>query len=86
MNKNEPYAHEGVLLALDLYVRHGVKPGGFLTAVLQNKLKEAYQCADDYNTEHMWHLVKHLYWEIPAEAWGSEEKFEKWIKHRNENK
>jgi len=84
MDRNEPYVHEFVLAGLERYVKQRIRPGPFLEAVLCNKLKEAYQLADDYNEAHLYHLVKYLYWEIPGLAWGSEKKYKDWLKGKHE--
>lgn len=82
MNRNEEYAHEACLRGIKEYVIDHRPVGDFLTAVLSNKLKEAYLYADDYNTEHMWHLVKYLYHNVPAVCWGSEEAYKQWTARR----
>ena len=64
------------------YLEEGIKPGSFLTAVLENKLVEAYSRADSINTECMREWVELLYNELPLEAWGSPEKVTKWMNQR----
>ncbi len=66
--------------ALDRYIKQRLQPGGFLTAVLTNKLGEAFGRADDQNTEHLRCVVEYVYNDIPSIAWGSEEKVEAWIR------
>ena len=61
-----------------LYLEHGVIPGGFLQAVICNKLKEAYMKADDINIARMFDIVKFFYNEAPSPAWGSEENMKQW--------
>jgi hypothetical protein len=78
MDRNEKYAHELCLAGITRYVENHEPVGDFLKAVLSNKLKEAYMYADDYNTEHMWHLVKYIYSNIPSACWGSEEAYKRW--------
>lgn len=84
MNIEEVYTHPGVLNSLDRYLKERVMPGPFLLAVLSNKLKESFQLADDYNAAHLWHLTKHLYWNIPSIAWGSPEAVTKWLDKKDQ--
>lgn len=63
-----------------LYIEHGVEPGGFLRAVLQNQLVEAFGRADDTNRAAMFQWAGWLYNEAPRGAWGSPEKVDAWIK------
>jgi len=57
--------------AIDRYVASGIPPGGFLLAVLQNDLKEAFARADEGNTRDMFEIVSYCYNNIPSVAWGS---------------
>ena len=61
------------------YVEEGVDPAGFLRAVLENNLVEAFERADDINREAMAVWVTWLIWDVPAPAWGSPEKVSKWM-------
>lgn len=70
------HMHEG----LKNYVVHGIPPGGFLTAVLENKLVESFAKADDVNQRNMLGWVNFLYGAMPVGSWGSEEAVAKWIK------
>lgn len=65
--------------AFDRYVQKGIGPGGFVTAVLENNLKEAFSRADSINLAHMHEIVMYCYWEIPSACWGSPEKVAKWM-------
>lgn len=62
-----------------LYIEEGEKPGGFISACLENKLVEAYGRADEVNQERMRDIVNFLYNEAPAPCWGSDEKVKNWI-------
>lgn len=66
--------------ALTRYVEHGIKPGGFLTAVLSNDLFGAFSRADPLNAAAMQDIVKFIYNELPAGAWGSPEKVQAFVK------
>lgn len=69
--------------SLDLYVKHGCEPGGFLYAVLSNNLSEAVGRADAGNLAALADIVKFVYNELPSEAWGSQNKVNAWLKkHR----
>jgi len=65
--------------ALQRYLDHGIMPGGFLTAVLQNDLKESMYRADDGNRAALAHLVRYLYNYVPMAAWGSPERVMEWV-------
>lgn len=61
------------------YIEHGIEPGGFLTAVLSNDLKEACGRADHINQHVLWEIVAWCFNELPHNAWGSAEKYRNWI-------
>lgn len=65
--------------SLNRYVSQHVKPGGFLTAVLENDLINAHWLADSENLAALDELLKKIYNEIPGNAWGSPEKVEAWL-------
>ena len=62
------------------YLMHGTEPGGFLTAVICNKLVQSFGKADENNAACMRDWADILYNVFPSEAWGNEEKFNAWIK------
>lgn len=53
-------------------------PGGFVTAVLENNLKEAFVRADDYNLDSMKAIVTYCYSRLPSTCWGSAEAVREW--------
>jgi len=61
------------------YLEAGIKPGDFLTAVLENNLTESFARADSINQIHMLDWVKFLCSELPLGCWGSREKVKNWI-------
>ena len=67
-----------LLAGIDRYIDHGYLPGGFLQAVLENKLKEAFERADTTSLAAMHDIVKYLYNFIPMAAWGSPERVTEW--------
>lgn len=61
------------------YIEHGIKPGGFLEAVLKNDLKGAVTKADDTNIKELTNIVLWIHWEIPSGSCGSELKVKSWM-------
>lgn len=61
------------------YIEDGIKPGSFLSAVIQNNFSGACMCADSENIQNLPAYAAYFYWEVLSEAWGSKEKMEKWI-------
>lgn len=64
---------------LERYINHGVEPGDFLTAVIENDLAEAVGRADAENMHNLPAYVGYLYNEAPSQCWGSPEKMKAWI-------
>jgi len=73
-----------VIDGLSLYVLLGIQPGHFLTAVLENDLRESFARADEECRRGLFALVCFLYNGIPARAWGSPERVEQWLDTRSE--
>ena len=61
------------------YLEHGIPPGGFLTAVLENDLFAAVSRADQQNLASLKDWVVFIYNEVPNSAHGSPEKVDKWV-------
>jgi hypothetical protein len=72
--------HEGLLR----YLRQGVIPGGFLTAVLQGDLFKAAVTADRENRDALGQIAMALVWALPEVAFGSREKVDRWAKAARE--
>lgn len=72
--------------ALERYLNHGIMPGSFLTAVLENNLSEAFGRADICNEANMKNIVGYIYNNIPSYAWGSKEKVKQYLLTLNERK
>ena len=72
--------------ALDEYATHGLQPGGFLTAVLENNLMEAVGRADDYNAHTLVDIIRYCYNDIPGLCWGSPEKVKTWIERKQKER
>lgn len=65
--------------ALIDYLRYGLPPGSFLTAVLSNDLYEAVKRADDDNRRALADFVIILANYVPIDAWGSPDDVQAWI-------
>ncbi len=61
------------------YIEHGIVPGDFLTAILENDFVHAYGIADETNTACMRDWAAWLYNDCPSAAWGSHEIVIAWI-------
>lgn len=64
------------------YLVYRLAPGHFLTAVLANDLREAISRADTDSEAGLGHLVRFLYNDAPALAWGSPAKVEAWLEDK----
>lgn len=78
MNKTETTLPQHTLEALNNYKLNG-HAGGFLSAVLENNLKEALGRADLENRAALFAIVSWCYNEMPSQAWGSKEKVAEWV-------
>lgn len=70
---------QGVRDALDRYVTHGISPGSFTRAVLENDLFEALGRGDLESTAALPAICGYVYNELPSDCWGSPEKVVAWI-------
>lgn len=68
--------------ALDRWVKHGLMPGSFLTAVLSNDLMGAMALADDDNRAALYETVAWLRDAAPNMCWGSPDKVKAWAVYR----
>lgn len=75
-----------MIRALGRYVLHGIAPGGFLLAVLENDLMEATERADQENLRNLPAYAAFLYNEVPGSCHGSREKVNAWMKARQEKR
>ena len=67
---------------LVMYVEHGIPPGSFLLAVLQDSFVEAAARADEINKHCFFQWADVLWNELPGDCWGSPEKVRAWIAAR----
>jgi len=65
--------------ALKAYVEHGIPPGDFVRAVLENRFVEVVCRADDNNTVALREIAWWVYNEAPTACWGNREKVDVWI-------
>ena len=70
---------QSTIQTINDYVELGYEPGGFVTAVLANDLKEAFGRADIQNRETMFQIVSYVYNEIPNMCQGSYEIVKNWL-------
>lgn len=75
-----PYMMEG----LWNYVKHGIPPGSFLCAVLENNLVHAAEKADVQNIACLPAYASFLVSKAPGACWGSPEKVSRWINMKGE--
>jgi len=61
------------------YILQGIKPGGFLTAILSNDLKEAAGRADSSNQRMLFEWASFIVNYIPAPSQGGPEQVNDWI-------
>lgn len=67
--------HDGLVR----YLLHGIRPGGFLCAVLSNNLQEAIvRCAWPHTPMTIDALVRYFLNGIPSPAWGSPRAVDDW--------
>jgi hypothetical protein len=85
--KDDPYypMSEYITGALERYLNHGIMPGSFMTAVLENNLKEAVARADNFNRVNLPNIVGYLWNHIPSAAWGSKEQVASWLEQFQED-
>lgn len=64
------------------YIKYGIKPGAFLTAVIEGDLYEARARADMWNATRLMQIAKWFADHAPAESFGSPELMAAWMKKR----
>lgn len=69
---------KATIAAIRKHADDGYDVGHFVTAVLENNLKEAINRADDSNIKCLRDIVRYCYWEITSICWGSPEKVAAW--------
>lgn len=66
---------------LERYLNNHIRPGNFLTAVLENDLKGACGYADEESYAGLKDLLMYLHWEVGIDCYGSKEKVNEWLKN-----
>ena len=61
------------------YYENGINPGDFLTAVINNDLREACGRADNENAIILHKYVMWFYNQAPMGSWGFEGAVKKWV-------
>jgi hypothetical protein len=80
------YIPERMMGGIERWIQHGIPPGDFLMAVIENDLKGAVACADDENLPNLPAYVSYFYNKAPSPCWGSPEKAAAWIERFNERR
>ena len=68
------------------FYEHGLPPGDFLSAVINNDLKEAVGRADDTNKHLLGNYITWFYNHAHSGSWGFTGAVEKWCKSVHEEK
>lgn len=63
-----------------MFISHGVLPGDFLTAVLQNNLLRAFEKADPESEAGLRHIVLWLFNSAPYQCWLNPAAVQAWCK------
>lgn len=61
------------------YIEQRIKPGSFLTAVIENNLLDATAHADSTNKLLLREIVLWWHWEAPGGCWGIREAMQRWL-------
>ena len=69
------YMHNGIIL----YYENYIEPRGFLTAIINNDLKEACGRADDINRHCIFNYIMWFYNEAPSGTWGYQGAVHDWL-------
>jgi hypothetical protein len=72
-----------ILDSLNAYVKDRRRPGGFVTAVLEDKLTAALGAADDASRRGLDDILLYVWNEIPATCWGSPTRVAEWLEEEN---
>lgn len=83
--RREPYVfrqfHISVRMldAITRYTEQGIKPGGFLTAIIQNDMRKAVRLADSENMVNLPAYSGYFEHEAPSGCHGSVEIMDAWL-------
>jgi hypothetical protein len=68
-----------VLDSINAYVTDRQRPGGFVTAVLEDRLTVALRAADSASRRGLDDILLYVWNEIPATCWGSPARVAAWL-------
>lgn len=68
--------------AMERWVEHGISPGSFLRAVLENDLMRAMSAADSENSYRLRDYAMYLYNYAPVGCYGNIDRVQAWENHR----
>ena len=74
------------LESLQRWTDQGIPTGGFLQAVLEHDLFEAYKRGDDQNLAALHSIVSFIYNELPSNCHGSKADVLAWYKRHREQR
>jgi len=75
----EFYIPERMMPGIKRYLEHGIKPGRFLSAIIQNNLSQTVGQADSENLRNIPAYAAYFYNECSLDCWGSPQKMNQWI-------
>jgi hypothetical protein len=79
---DEERAHKLFIDALDRYVEQRIRPGSFLTAVLENDLQRAVANADQNALALLPYIVRYVFNSLPLSCCGSPDIVKAWLEGR----
>lgn len=71
--------------SLDMYAQHGVSPGGFLQAALENDFLDAIGRASTESLKEISAVASYIYCALPSNCHGSREIVRKWANIKRED-
>jgi len=74
------YIPNRMMGGIQRYISNNIRPGGFLSAVIQNDLREAVARADDENLRNLPAYVAYFWNNAPSLCWGSAKAMDRWLK------
>lgn len=77
---------EDIIASLQIYLNEGTPCGGFLNAVLENNLSEAFGRADIRNERNLRNIIGYVRQYIPSDRWGSKERVDNWLDYVQKEK
>ena len=68
------------------FIDQGIRPGHFLSAILENDLALACRLAHPDVRSRIWDIVAYIDQEAPAGAWGNAQRVERWIQEKRKHR